>query len=280
MTRFRFIAMDGTETEVADLLGLADAVRAKRIHADTLVFDARVNRWSRAAEMDLLQLAFMASAPAAVSGSARDKPGPSTIRPPSHAADKLASANQHDTSLSQNDRSSRTHAPHPWRRFWARLTDYALWGVPASICLDLLFPEWAARQAAEDMDTFYFALINTGSWIFIEATLIATLGWTPGKKALGITILDSNGTKPGIASALSRASDVWVRGVACGFPLVNLFTMTKAHVDLRDKGRTSWDAAGGFVVHHRRPSVVGVLVVVGALVLSLLGLAMERWQAL
>jgi len=67
--------------------------------------------------------------------------------------------------------------------------------------------------------------------------------------------------------ALSRSFKVWWRGLAAGFPFINLLTLTHAETDLNTDSITSWDREGGFIVTHEK---IGILrLVIAAICLGL-----------
>jgi hypothetical protein len=54
--RFRYISDEGEEIRILDVSGLASVIRDGHVRADTLLFDARSERWAAAAEHDVFVL--------------------------------------------------------------------------------------------------------------------------------------------------------------------------------------------------------------------------------
>ena len=78
-------------------------------------------------------------------------------------------------------------------------------------------------------------MLITGSWVPIEALLIASLTTTPGKWLFGVylqfSISDAyarRDSRTQFERALKRAFRVWWEGVGCGFPLLAPFLIAVA----------------------------------------------------
>ena len=85
-------------------------------------------------------------------------------------------------------KSGRTSEPRPWQRLAARLFDYAIWGL----VLALLLSELRALGSCPTNLSYWLGhpllapVLITGSWVPIEALLIASVGTTPGKWLFGV----------------------------------------------------------------------------------------------
>jgi hypothetical protein len=135
----------------------------------------------------------------------------------------------------------------PWVRYWARIIDLFLF----SVCFGLVASIFAGR-ALNRVDVLRLGLLSDFLWCFVEAGFLAIWGYTPAKAFFKISVRNSNGAKLDYKSALSRAFDVWFRGLAMGIPLIALFTMTTAYRTLTKKGITTWDQRRNFHVSHRK----------------------------
>lgn len=153
----------------------------------------------------------------------------------------------------------------PWPRFWARTTDYLLFGGLAGIILAFIFP------APSKMQDVLRGMIAAFVFVFVEPCMLSTWGTTPGKALFNVRLRKNDGTKPNYAEALSRAFNVWVRGEGFGIPLVVLFMRTKAYNKLTKEGITSWDREGGFTVAHKNIGagriIVAVMLFIGLFIL-------------
>jgi hypothetical protein len=133
----------------------------------------------------------------------------------------------------------------PWVRFWARTIDGILFVLLAGIALALIYP------AALKMNDALLSIIILFAYVFVEPCMLSSWGTTPGKALLNIRLRKSNGTKPNFSEALSRAFNVWIRGLGLGIPIVALFTQINAYKRLTKDGMTSWDKDGGFKINHK-----------------------------
>ncbi len=159
----------------------------------------------------------------------------------------------------------RENASHvnPWIRCLARFFDYALF------CLLLL---WTRKLFAgqvplgtyERLIPFEFFV-----WIPIEATLLSTLGTTPGKWFLKTRLKAGKKTKIPFYMALKRSFNVWIRGLGMGIIGLNFFCLAIAYQRLKVFKITSWDQEDHIQITHypigRWRLYVAVFVAVGGL---------------
>ena len=176
-------------------------------------------------------------------------------------------------------KSGRTSEPRPWQRLGARLFDYAIWGL----VLALLLSELRGAGAVPDDLAYWLGhplvapMIITGSWVPVEALLIASLGTTPGKWLFGVflqfSISDAYARRDArtqFLRGLKRAFRVWWEGVGCGFPLLAPFLVAVAYEKVTVRQETDWDFACDCLVTHGPPGVLN-------LVTGVCGLAAMLW---
>jgi DnaJ domain/RDD family/Tetratricopeptide repeat len=156
-------------------------------------------------------------------------------------------------------KSGRTSEPGPWPRLAARIFDYSIWGLVLALLLselrgvglvpaDLAF--WIGHPLIAPM-------LITGSWIPIEALLIASTGTTPGKWLFGVflqfSISDAyarRDTRAQLDRALRRSFRVWWEGIGAGFPLLAPVLIAVAYEKLGQNQETDWDFAQDVLVTH------------------------------
>lgn len=153
----------------------------------------------------------------------------------------------------------RTSVPRPWDRLFARLFDYALWGLILAVPLaELRSLDVVTAEAAHWIGHPLLApILITASWIPIEAVLIATMNTTPGKWLFGVylqfSISDAYAARDAWARfprALMRAWRVWWEGMACGFPLLAPVVIAVAYEKIAACQETPWDFAEDCLVTH------------------------------
>jgi uncharacterized RDD family membrane protein YckC len=165
-------------------------------------------------------------------------------------------------------KSGRTSEPRPWQRLAARIFDYAIWGL----VLALLLSELRGLGAMPPDLAFWLGhplvapILITGSWIPIEALLIASVGATPGKWLFGVflqfSISDAyarRDTRAQLERALRRAFRVWWEGIACGFPLLAPVMIAVAYEKVAQNQETDWDFAQDVLVTHGPPGVLNTM---------------------
>lgn len=135
-----------------------------------------------------------------------------------------------------------------WRRVFARLFDYTFFNLFLVMGFIGFASIWASDLKHLDSwfssVTMVFALLiasgilSTFLWIFIEATLLARNGTTPGKSLMGLSLA---GRQNDWSYWFERSFYVWYYGLACGVPILNLLAMLNAYVRLMKRNRTWWD---------------------------------------
>ena len=176
-------------------------------------------------------------------------------------------------------KSGRTSEPRPWQRLAARIFDYAIWGL----LLALLLSETRGLGLVSADFAFWVGhpllapVLITGSWVPIEALLIASIGTTPGKWLFGVflqfSISDAYARRDARAQldrALRRSFRVWWEGVGCGFPLLAPVLIAVAYEKLAQNQETDWDFAQDVLVTHGPPGVLNT-------VTGVCGLAAMLW---
>lgn len=176
-------------------------------------------------------------------------------------------------------KAGRTSEPRPWNRLAARLFDYAIWGL----MLALLLSELHGAGVIGDEVAFWIGhplvapMLITGTWVPVEALLIAALQQTPGKWLFGVylqfSISDAyarRDVRAQLQRALRRAFRVWWEGIACGFPLLAPILIAVAYETVAQNGETDWDFAEDCLVTHSPPGVLNT-------VTGVVGLAAMLW---
>jgi hypothetical protein len=176
-------------------------------------------------------------------------------------------------------KSGRTSEPRPWQRLAARIFDYAIWGLVLALLLSELRglgvvpPEFAFLVG----HPLLAPVLITGSWVPIEALLIASIGTTPGKWLFGVflqfSISDAyarRDTRAQLDRGLRRSFRVWWEGVGCGFPLLAPVLIAVAYEKLAQNQETDWDFAQDVLVTHGPPGVLNT-------VTGVCGLAAMLW---
>jgi hypothetical protein len=164
-------------------------------------------------------------------------------------------------------KSGRTSESRPWSRLGARLFDYALWGLVLALLLSELksigvLPEPVLAWLTHPL---LAPVLITGTWIPVEALLIASLQTTPGKWLFGcyiqFSISDAYASREMRAQldrALRRAFRLWWEGMGAGFPLLAPFLIALSYEQLAQRQETAWDKAEDCLVTHGPPGVLNL----------------------
>lgn len=122
-----------------------------------------------------------------------------------------------------------------WRRFWARMFDYFLFGF-IFLILASHIPNF------EQYPTIYF-FVQLLFLISSEAMFIAQTGTTPGKKFLGIHIVGKHERTLSFKTAWYRTFWAYVKGIWLGIPVVMFVPAWFSKKRFLQNGTTIWDEA-------------------------------------
>ena len=154
----------------------------------------------------------------------------------------------------------------PSVRFAARIVDVAVFLLVVLLAIAVVDPALVDAVGA----SLFLLLIP------IEAALLATWGYTPGKWLLRVSVRDATGRKLPVGVALRRAAAVWTFGIGVNQP-VGWLTAALAFRRVRRRGTAYWDELDGHRVDHGSVegwrAVVAFLVITASLVfIALIGL--------
>ena len=146
---------------------------------------------------------------------------------------------------------------HPWRRYFARLSDTIINGLLGAA---VFFVSWSLLASVSFTSFIEGSLASNG--IFMSAVIsfmamlvnglsIGVCGNTLGKWLFGIKVRHQDQSKLTIRNAINREWAVLVWGLGFGIPVINLIMSWKSLRSLQDAGITSWDKDLAFVVQHQ-----------------------------
>lgn len=161
-------------------------------------------------------------------------------------------------------------APHPWRRYFARMLDLFIYVVIWTF-FQLLILRWNLT-AHPFLDTLVGSYISCGFMILFEPILLATLGTTPGKWILGLVVRDSYGKKLTYSAGLARVLELFVKGLGFNLPIYSIVRLVISYGNCK-KGEIMWWDDGityeikgnltvrtiGFVASHIVLSLIALL---------------------
>jgi uncharacterized RDD family membrane protein YckC len=88
--------------------------------------------------------------------------------------------------------------------------------------------------------------------ILMEAAMVGSLGFTPGKWLLGLRVETLGGQRLSIGQALVRSMRVWVLGMGMFLFLMMIIGCSMSLWFGKKKGGMLWDLQGGFQVKGRQ----------------------------
>jgi uncharacterized RDD family membrane protein YckC len=142
----------------------------------------------------------------------------------------------------------------PWPRFFARIFDVwweiLLISFPLGVVLGRYsagFVEWINGPGAGQV----FTIMSIPIALILDAAIYRLTGNTPGKALLGLKVGLIDASPLSFGQYLARNLSIWVKGLAIGFPLINLFTMAHQSGRLRKGQQASYDESTGYRVRAK-----------------------------
>ena len=166
------------------------------------------------------------------------------------------------------EREERRAAGCPWRRYFARKFDFALYGLLWSLAA-----QWGLRLNIGGL----YAMLNVLSimvgvvlMVVIEPFLLHFWGTTPGKWLFGMEIRTLNGEKLAIRTGFYRTWQVFTGGMGWVIPIWSWYRLYKSY-QASTAGEPPWDIDNGchIVVHERKTKWYRVLMFLFAWLLVL-----------
>lgn len=133
--------------------------------------------------------------------------------------------------------SSAATLAGPWRRFLARSIDMLIIGSAWNI----LGRVTAGQIPLIGTTSIIAGLLVTPIILLLEAVFFANMGWTPGKKLLGVNLRMLDGSRPTMQQTGRRMVGLWWYGLGAGVPIVNLIAMARQYRRLRAGQVLGWD---------------------------------------
>ena len=194
--------------------------------------------------------------------------GDGASRPAQTGTGLPPTASGRPTVTTQGTGTTAVQTVRPWARFLARIIDLYVFGAVVTALIDYSNTGLLGSPAAQKIGSL-LALVG---WMLIEARLLMGLGTTPGKLLLSVRLRRRDGGPITSHDALLRSLRLWWRGLGAGLPMVSLVTAGYAYRQLRERGETSWDRDGDWVVEH---GAIGPLRVLAAIAVVIATFAMS-----
>lgn len=155
---------------------------------------------------------------------------------------------------------------HPWRRYFARMTDYSIVSALVVLLVVVIF-------RVRPFSTNAIRVLNIFSY-FISIPVLAImqhfLGTTPGKWAMGIRVEDTNGGKPDFITAFQREFTVFCVGLGLNIPIISLWRLYKSYKNDTEREGNLWNEETEIVFSDwtALKKVIFVCLTVGAMAVS------------
>lgn len=180
------------------------------------------------------------------------------------------SANKYwDTKEAKEDTIPRVQAP--WRRYFARMLDWAVYSMLWSCFLIFVFHVNMANQGfGLKLAEFIATLILT---IVLEPLQLSLFGTTLGKWILGLRVLHNDDRKLSFSEGYDRTKVLLFYGLGCYIPILSLFFLWKSYKSCTHGESLEWEYESRIVLKDEKKYRIAVYIAVRALLFGLLLLA-------
>jgi len=127
----------------------------------------------------------------------------------------------------------------PWRRYFARTMDFAIYSTIVETILVLAFR--INLEQLGTIRTFISTIFGIILMVAIEPILISKFGTTIGKAVLGLYITDLEGGKLSYNKSVWRTVGVLLYGLGFYLPFYNYYRMWKSYSALNESKELEWE---------------------------------------
>ena len=120
-----------------------------------------------------------------------------------------------------------------WRRFWARMLDFALYNLLLFLLVPGLFGNAGLMLIRFGLDLVLF--------VAAETFMLAWFGTTPGKAVFGISVTDLEGKRLSVRNALDRTAMVAQHGLGFNLPFLTQYKQWESLKAVENGQELSWE---------------------------------------
>ena len=164
----------------------------------------------------------------------------------------------------------------PWRRFFARSLDFAvystLWNVFLALVMNVNISD---RSRIGNVLNDIFVLIIM---LLLEPVLLSLFGTTLGKWILGIRVTDNEGQLLTYNDARSRTKSVLLRGLGLRIPFYSLYRLWKSYKANNDGETLDWEYHSAITLKDEKGWRVVAYLVTRAALIGVLALTLAAAQ--
>lgn len=176
--------------------------------------------------------------------------------------------NENSTSSNQEsiytstERNEISHPFHPWRRYFARVFDIALYNNTWLSFLRFTFHvNLIGRSSMLNILDSYIAIVMM---LFLEPLWLHFFRTTPGKAIFGIRIEDFNGKKLTYRQGFDRTFGVIASGLGFNIPIYTLIRLWKSYNLCIDKKIQPWNESTSYIIKDTK--LYRIFVYIGMLI--------------
>lgn len=159
------------------------------------------------------------------------------------------------------------HRPRPFLRLIARMLDGCVIAPVSTIVWALLVKHIVPQQVLSITTVKEALLMHNLAWlvsalalllalpILVETIILSATGTSLFKYAFGLEVVNEHSKKPSLIASFLRSFKVFVYGLGCQIPLINLAALIISYNYLGAHGQTSWEDSLGLEMKRVRRSL-------------------------
>jgi hypothetical protein len=130
----------------------------------------------------------------------------------------------------------------PWARLWSKMLDIGIAQLVVGLGLGLFAPSFVSQAAfSGPSGDRLLGFLTLPVSIALDACVQSLFGNTLGRVVVGIRVEGADHSKPNFYICLKRNFDIYVFGLAIGFPIVSIFTIWNCYSKLKNANLLHWD---------------------------------------
>ncbi len=135
---------------------------------------------------------------------------------------------------------------YPWRRYFARMLDLAIYGIFADAARGYLFGANLAVQG--NLSIIVSAWLSLAIMFVAEPLLLCFFGTTLGKAVFGLHVRSVHGRNLRYAESLARVGSMFWHGMGANIPFYNLYRQCQCYKSCEQGELLPWDADTAYTI--------------------------------
>lgn len=165
---------------------------------------------------------------------------------------------------------------YPWRRFFARMLDLAIYNMLWSLILIFAFRVIMTNRS--NIGSIFDSFVSLAVMLFLEPLWLCLSGTTPGKAIFGLKIETPEGGRLSYGEAFQRTWAVIRTGMGYNIPVYNLVRLWKSYKICSENETQPWDENISYTIKDQKWYRGVLLVAAHAVIIAILSMTAHSQQ--